>query len=89
MMSIFELYESKEKAVYPKSDFIDECLRILQEAEIKDKEWLEVGEKAPTREVLKNVIVRRTALTNPLWKKTLMKGLGYKSIKEMMGNESD
>lgn len=86
-MTIFEIYNSKERAIYPKSDFINECWKLLQEAEAHDEEWKEVGEKAPTREVLVNILTRRTALTNPLWKKTLMKGLGYKNAQEMIGNE--
>lgn len=89
MMSIFEVYESKERAVYPKSEFINECWKILQESEERDEDWIEIGEKAPTREVLLNILMKRTALTNPLWKKALMKGLGYKSIKDLMGDESD
>lgn len=89
MMSIFEIYEKKEKAIYPKSDFINSCLQMLQDAETNDEEWIELGEKAPTRDVLVNILIRRTAFTNPLWKKTLMKGLGYRSINELLGNESN
>ena len=89
MMSIFEVYESKQNAVYPKSDFINNCWKILQEAEVNDKEWIEMGEKAPTREVLVNILIRRTAFKNPLWKKALMKGLGYRSINELVGNENN
>lgn len=84
-MTIFEVYEMKEKAIYPKTEFRDDCMKLLLEAEANDKEWLEVGEKAPTKDVLVNILTRRTALTNPLWKKTLMKGLGYNSITEMLG----
>lgn len=89
MKSIFEVYESKERAVYPKSDFINNCLKLLQDAEVNDEEWIEMGEKAPTREVLVNILTRRTALTNPLWKKTLKRGLGYRSISELTGYEND
>lgn len=85
MVSIFEIYALKEKAVYPKSEFLDKCLKILQEAEVNDIEWLELGAKAPTREVMMNILTKRTVLTNPLWKKTLMNGLGYSSINEMLG----
>ena len=84
-MSIYEVYEKKEKAIYPKKDFISMCLQILQDEEINNKEWIEVGEKAPTRDVLMNILTRRTAFTNPLWKKALMRGLGYKSINELIG----
>lgn len=88
-MSIFEVYRLKESAVYPKLDFRDKCMKILQDAESNDEEWLMVGEKAPTTDVLINVLTGRTELKNPLWKKALMKGLGYKSINELMGNEND
>ena len=88
MMSIFEFYRMKEDVVHPKLEFRDECLRILQESEKNDAEWIEVCEKAPTREVLFNILSQRTKLKNPLWKKSLMRGLGYKSIQEMMGDES-
>ena len=89
MMSIFEVYESKESRTYPKLEFRDECMRILKEAEASDEDWIAAGQEAPTEDVLINILVRRTDLKNPLWKKALMKGLGYKSIKELMGNESD
>lgn len=85
MMTIFEVYKSKEKAVYPKSDFIDLCLGILQDEEKHNDEWLEVGMKAPTRQVIIDTLNGRTKLTNPYWKKSLAKTLGYKSVKEMMG----
>lgn len=89
MKSMFEVYRSKEKAIYPKSDFIDECLSILQNDEKNDVEWIEAGEKAPTRQVMIDILVGRTKLTNYLWKKSLSRGLGYKSIQEMMGHEND
>ena len=89
MMSIFEVYESKESRKYPKLEFRDECMRILKEAEENDSEWLHVGQEAPTEDVLLNILTKRTELKNPLWIKALQKGLGYKNIKEMMGNESN
>lgn len=89
MMSMFEVYKLKEDAVYPKLDFRDKCMRILQEAEENDEEWLAANEKAPTHTVLNNILNRRTVLKNPLWKKALMKGLGYKSINELMGDETN
>lgn len=89
MMSMFEIYRSKEKAIYPKSDFINKCLSILQNDERNDEEWIEAGEKAPTRQVMIDILVGRTKLTNYLWKKSLAKGLGYNSVKEMMGDESN
>ena len=89
MMSLFEIYRLKEDAIYPKADFREECLKILQEAERNDNEWIEAGEKAPTKDVMINILTGRTPLTNYLWKKALAKGLGFKSIKELMGNESD
>lgn len=88
-MSMFEVYKAKANALYPKLEYRDECLRILNEAEQHDESWIEVGEKAPTETVMINILTGRTPLTNPLWKKALAKGLGYKSVKEMMGNESD
>lgn len=87
MMSIFEVYRTKERAIYPKADFFNSCMSVLKDAEENDAEWIEVGEKAPTRDVLLNILNRRTAFTNSLWKKALMKKLGYKNIKEMMGDE--
>lgn len=87
MMSIFEVYESKERAIYPKSDFIDNCLEILQKAEREDNDWIQTGEKAPSRQVIVDIFTRRTKLTNPLWKKALMIGLGYRNIQELMGDE--
>lgn len=89
MMSMFEVYRSKEKAIYPKSDFIDQCLCILNDDENNNKEWIEAGQKAPTRQVMIDILVGRTKLTNYLWKKSLSRGLGYKSIQEMMGYEND
>lgn len=89
MMSMFEVYKSKEKAIYPKSVFIDECLSILQNDESNDKEWIAVGEKAPSRQVMVDILVGRTKLTNFLWKKSLARGLGYKSVKELMGDEGN
>lgn len=89
MMSIYEIYQSKEKAVYPKSDFVNMCLAVLQQEEETNKEWIEVGEKAPTREVMFNILTRRTAFANPLWKKSLMKALGYRSINELTGEHYD
>lgn len=88
-MSMFEVYKAKANAVYPKLEYRDECLRILREAEQNDEEWIEVGEKAPTEMVMINILIERTPLTNPLWKKALAKGLGYKSVKEMMGDENN
>ena len=84
MMSIFEIYASKEKAVYPKSDFINDCWLLLKEAE-KSEEWILAGEKAPSREVVVNILTGRTVLTNPLWKKVWIKGFGFKDAKELMG----
>lgn len=89
MMSIFEIYEFKESAVYPKMDFREKCMSLLKEAETSDKEWIEAGEKAPSSDVLLNFLTGRTKSFNHLWKKTLAKGLGYKSIKELMGDERD
>lgn len=89
MMSMFEVYKAKANAVYPKLEYRDECLRILKEAEKTDKEWIEVGEKAPTEDMMINILIGRTQLKNPLWKKTLAKGLGYESVKEMMGDEDN
>lgn len=89
MMSMFEVYKSKEKAVYPKSDFIDQCLGILHNDENNNEEWIEAGQKAPTRQVMMDILIGRTKLTNYLWKKSLARGLGYKSIQEMMGYEND
>lgn len=86
-MSIFEIYELKENAIYPKSDFRDECYRILLDAEKNDDEWISAGEKAPTKDVLINILTKRTAFTNYLWKKALAKGLGFKNINELMGDE--
>lgn len=89
MMSIFEVYESKESRRYPKLEFRDECMRILKEAEKNDEDWIQSSQEAPTYDVLVNILTKRTELKNPLWKKALMKGLGYKSINELMGNESN
>ena len=89
MMSIFEVYASKESRSYPKLEFRDECMRICVDAEKNDEEWIAVGQKAPTGDVLLNILSGRTELKNPLWMKALQQGLGYKSVKEMMGNERD
>lgn len=89
MMSMFEVYKLKEKAVYPKSDFINLCLGILQDAEATNAEWIEAGVKAPTRQVVLDILGQRTKLTNPYWMQALKKGLGYKSVNELIGNESD
>ena len=89
MMSIFEVYKLKERAVYPKSDFINQCICILQEEESSNDEWMEADVKAPSRQVMLVILVGRTKLTNPYWKKALMKGLGYRTINELMGDESN
>lgn len=89
MMSIFEVYETKENRRSPKLEFRDECMKILKDAEKNDEEWLAVNQEAPTESQLLNILVRRTELKNPLWKKALAKGLGYASVNEMMGNESN
>ena len=89
MMSIFEVYKLKERAVYPKSDFINQCICILQEEENNNDEWMEADVKAPSRQVMLDILVGRTKLTNPYWKKALMKGLGYRTINELMGDETN
>lgn len=88
MMSMFEVYEAKESRAYPRLEYRDECLNILRNEEKSNKKWIAIGQKAPTEEVMMNILSRRTKLTNPFWIEALMKGLGYKSINELMGDEN-
>lgn len=75
MMSIPELYNSKLKAIYPRTEFIDEILGLLKTREDEDIEWQKVGLKAPTRDTVMNWATRKTKPTNPLYLKALSVGL--------------
>ena len=89
MMSMFEVYNSKEPRAYPRLEFRDRCLDILRDKERSSDKWIAVGQKAPTEEVMNNILSRRTKLTNPLWIEALMEGLGYNSVEELMGDEGN
>ena len=84
-MTIFDVSELKEDAIYPKLQFRDKCMKLLKDAEASNEEWIAVGQKAPSDAVLTNILTKRTELKNPLWMKELQRGLGYNSIKEMIG----
>lgn len=48
------IYESKEKAIYPKTEFVDGIYNCLQSQESESEEWIAVGKKAPTRDTVMN-----------------------------------
>lgn len=75
-MTIPQIYDSKEKAVYPKTEFVDSIHGILKMREEEDMEWTAVGLKAPTRDTVMNWVTGKTVPTNPLYLKALSVGLG-------------
>lgn len=74
-MTIPQIYDSKEKAVYPKTEFVDSIHDILKMREEEDMEWTAVGLKAPTRDTIMNWVTGKTKPTNPLYLKALSIGL--------------
>lgn len=74
-MTIPQIYESKEKAVYPKTEFVDSIFEIMKGRESDDAEWLAVGLKAPTRDTVMNWCTGATKPSNPLYLKALSEGL--------------
>lgn len=74
-MTIPQIYESKERAVYPKTEFVDTIHDILKVREEEDKEWHAVGLKAPTRDTVMNWVTGKTVPANPLYLKALSVGL--------------
>lgn len=74
-MTIPEIYDSKQKAIYPKTEFVDAIFDILKMREDEDREWLQVGLKAPTRDTVMNWATGKTKPTNPLYLKALSVGL--------------
>lgn len=74
-MTIPQIYDSKEKAVYPKTEFVDSIHGILKMREEEDMEWTAVGLKAPTRDTVMNWVTGKTVPTNPLYLKALSVGL--------------
>lgn len=74
-MTIPQIYDSKPKAEYPKSAFIDYCLELLVKAEQEDEDWKVTETKAPTRDTVMNWCTGATKPTNPLYLKALSIGL--------------
>lgn len=75
MMTIPQIYESKAKAVYPKTEFVDSIFDIMKMREAGDAEWIAVGLKAPTRDTVMNWCTGSTKPGNPLYLKALSEGL--------------
>ena len=73
--SIYQIYESKPRAIATKSDFINECLAILVEREKNDPRWIALNHKAPSRDVVINYLTRRTPIKDALYKEALSEGL--------------
>lgn len=74
-MTIPQIYDSKEKAVYPKTEFVDSILEMMKTREAEDPEWASVGLKAPTRDTVMNWCTGTTKPSNPLYLKALSIGL--------------
>lgn len=77
-MTIPQIYESKEKAVYPKTEFVDFLHGALLKAEKEDAEWLEIELEAPTRAAVMTWVTGRSKPSNPLFLKTLSKATNIK-----------
>ena len=75
MMSLPQIYDSKPKAEYPKTIFVDSICEMLKMREDDDPEWRAVGLKAPTRDTVMNWCTGATKPTNPLYLKALSIGL--------------
>lgn len=73
-MTIPQIYDSKPKAEYPKTEFVDFCHKLLIDKE-RSREWMESQTKAPTRNTVMNWCTRETKPTNPLYLKALSEGL--------------
>lgn len=73
-MTIPQIYDSKPKAEYPKTEFVDFCHKLLIDAE-SSEEWIEAGVKAPTRGTVMNWCTGLSKPTNPYYLKVLSKGL--------------
>lgn len=69
-MSIPLIYASKEKAIYPKTEFVDFIFDGLKSYE-DTEEWKSVSLKAPTRDTVMNWCTGATKPTNPLYLKAL------------------
>ena len=74
-MTIPQIYDSKQKAVYPKTEFVDTLVEILKMRENEDMEWSQVGLKCPTRDTVMNWVTGKTKPTNPLYMRALSVGL--------------
>lgn len=74
-MTIPQTYDSLQKAIYPKTEFVDTLVDILKMREDEDMEWSQVGLKAPTRDTVMNWVTGKTKPTNPLYLKALSVGL--------------
>lgn len=71
MMTLPQIYDMKPRAEYPKTEFVDMILSALQEHEMNDPSWQEVGLKAPTRDTIINWCTGKTKTTNPLYLRAL------------------
>lgn len=71
--SLKDYYKALPKDFSPKAHLIDTLHNILLEEEKTDR-WKELGEKAPTRYVVVNMITDRT-LIKPLYKEAWSKAL--------------
>lgn len=80
-MTIPQIYESKEKAIYPKTEFIDGMFAHLLCEEKKNEEWIAVALKAPTRDTVMNWCTGATKPNNPLYLKSLSEYLDIPVIK--------
>lgn len=74
-MTIPQIYYSKKKAIYPKTEFIDTLFDILKKREEEDMEWKQVELKAPTRDTVIHWVTGKTKPINPLYLKALSDGL--------------
>lgn len=74
-MTLPQIYDSKAKAVYPKTEFVDSILDMMRMREAEDPEWTSVGQKAPARDTVMNWCTGATKPSNPLYLKALSVGL--------------
>lgn len=74
-MTIPQIYDSKPKAEYPKTEFVDRIWDIMKMRELDDPEWKAVKLEAPTRNTVMNWCTGATKPSNPLYLKALSVGL--------------
>lgn len=65
------IYESKKKAIYPKTEFVDGIHGWMLKQEKENEEWLAIGLKAPTRDTVMNWCTGVSKPTNPYYLKAL------------------